>query len=280
MNKKRVFSLLQLILILVLSGNYSLAQNYKTAQSSATKNKSFSKTGDLLAQRWNLIEINGLPVRNASPFIEFNSTEKRFAGNAGCNQMFGTFEVNENTIKLSGIGSTRMFCSSVGVMKMETDLVKALQQATRFEQKGNTLNLYAQNNLILKFLAANNKSGNGSTSGVKLEDKKWILTAIAAKCVQDFEEKPFLVFNKKQSSAVGNSGCNHYSGKYKSTGSKISITGIIQTMKACAENERMNVERQMLDALKQTNRFEIKTGKLNLYRANKLLLSFEGASKE
>lgn len=165
MNKKRVLFLLNLLLFFVLTCNISIAQADKTAKSGLQKpdslgKKSISKTSSLFLKRWNLIEINKLKVKNTSAFIEFNSTEKRFAGSAGCNQMFGKFEANNSKIKLSAIGTTRMLCTTEGVMKIEGDFIKALGQVTRFEQKGDTLNLFAENNLILRFSgAAKNASG-------------------------------------------------------------------------------------------------------------------------
>ena len=154
MDKKRVLFLLKLFLILVFTSNSSIAQDRKTAKSVSGGKKSISKTSNLFLRRWNLIEINGLKVKNISPFIEFNSTEKRFAGSAGCNQMFGKFEASNSRIKLSGIGTTRMFCSTEGATRLESDFIKALGRVTRFEQKGDTLNLFAENNLILEFSGA------------------------------------------------------------------------------------------------------------------------------
>ncbi|HEX8289134.1 MAG TPA: META domain-containing protein [Pyrinomonadaceae bacterium] len=279
MNRKSVLFLLNLLFIFVLAGDVSNAQNRKASTSNPSAEKSVVNTNDLFAQRWNLIEINGLKIEKTAPFIEFDSTENSFAGNAGCNRMFGRFEAIGNTIKFSGIGATKKFCSAEGVMKLENEFVKALEQATGFELKDNSLRIFAKNNLILKFSSAKNDSGKAISDISKLEDKKWVLVSIGGKNLPKIEKTPFLIFNKQQTSAGGDSGCNAYGGSYKIEGDKISITGIVSTMRACIEGKRMNVERDLLDGLKKINRFEIKAGKLILYQGSKSLLVFDAATK-
>ncbi len=269
MNKKSILFLQNLLLIFALAGNPSIAQRGKIEESGSTSKKTISKTNNLSFQRWSLIEINGLEVEKARAFLEFNLMEKRFAGNAGCNQMFGKFEAIGSTIKLSDIGSTRMFCATDGVMKLESDFLKALKQATGFEQKDNLLNLFAGDNLILKFSgAAKVDSGKGTLITVKLEGKKWILVSISGKPLPKIEKTPFLIFNKWRASAGGDSGCNSYGGSYKTEGDKISITEIRSTKRACIEEKQTDVERELLDGLKRTKHFEIKAGKLNLYEGD------------
>ena len=293
MNKKSVLFLSKLFLILVLTGNITTAQNGDTPKSSgcggnsktktnvAKSNTNVSKTNanDLDSRRWNLIEINGGGVESSKAFVEFVSAEKRFAGNAGCNRMFGKLETNGNEIKLSGIGTTKIFCSAEDVMKLEGDFIKALERTTRFEQKGETLDFYAGNNLILKFSEVAKTVSDGENSNtVKLEDKKWILASIAGKPLPKIETVPFLVFDKQKGSAGGNSSCNSFGGSYKTEGDKISITEIISTFIACGD-ERMNIEREFLGGLQKATRFEIKAGKLNLYEGDTLLLAFDAKEK-
>jgi len=290
MNKNRVLFLSKLFLIIVLTGNISTttAQNGETPKSdgcggnnSRTKtnvSKTVSNFPD--SRRWSLVEINGAKIENIAAFIEFVAAEKRFAGNAGCNRMFGKFETDVDKIKLSGIGATKIFCSQEGIMKLESDFTKALEQTTRFEQKGETLNFYAGNNLILKFSsAAKNKSESENSNAVNLEDKKWILTSIAGKPLPKLEITPFLVFDTQKQSAGGDTGCNSFGGSYKAEANKISFIEIISTMRACIEDERMNVEREFLGGLQNANRFEIKNAKLNLFQNDNLLLTFDAQEK-
>lgn len=283
MNKKRFLFLSKLILILVLTGNLITAQDGETPKSggcgkSKTTNVSKTIAIDFGSWRWKLVELNGIKVESSTAFIEFTSAEKRFAGNAGCNRMFGKFETNGDKIKLSEIGTTKIFCSQEGVMKLESDFIKALENANRFEQISDSLNFYAGNDLIAKFsAAAKDKPDDSGNSG--LEDKKWILTSIAGKPLPKIEAVPFLVFDKQKQSAGGNSGCNSFGGSYKTEADKISFTEIISTQRACIEDERMNIERDFLGGLQKANHFEIKNGKLNLYEGDALLLTFDPQEK-
>lgn len=257
------------------------ANNSNTSANISKPNTNVSVTAanDLDARRWNLVELNGAKIESSKAFVEFASAENRVTGNAGCNRMFGKFETNAGDIKISGIGATKMFCAQEGVMKLETDFTKALERATRFEQQGSTLNLYAGNDLILKFaVAAKDTTPGSENSGViKLEDKKWILTAINGKALPaPLKATPFLVFNAQRQSAGGNSGCNSFGGSYKTGEHKISVTEIISTQIACIEDERMNIERDFFSNLKKAGRFEIKNNKLHLLQNDTLLLTFDG----
>ena len=184
MNKKRILFLSKLILILILTGGIIIGQDGTGAKSGGcggsksktTTNVSKTNVNDLDSRRWNLIELNGVKTESSMAFIEFVSAEKRFAGNAGCNRMFGKFETNDSEIKFSGIGTTKIACSQEGVMKLESDFIKALENTTRFEQTGEMLDLYAGNNLILKFSAADKDTSDNDNSGkVDLEDKQAVL---------------------------------------------------------------------------------------------------------
>jgi len=59
----------------------------------------------------------------------------------------------------------------------------------------------------------------------------------------------------------------------------ISITEIISTMRACIEDERMDLERGFLDGLRAADRFVIQADKMSLYQRNELLLTFVGRKK-
>ena len=278
MNKKRFLFLSKLILILVLTGNLTTAQDGETPKSGGCVGnksktaKSKNNFNKLTSRRWNLIEIRGAKTESSTAFVEFNGAEKRFAGNAGCNRMFGKFVTNGNEIKLSEIGTTKIFCSQEGVMKLESDFIKALETVNRFEQTGSLLNFYAGNDLIVKFSAEKVKPDNFGDSG--LAEKKWILTSIAGKSLPKIKAVPFMVFDKQKQSAGGDSGCNSFGGNYKTEADKISFSELISTQRACIEDERANIEREFLGGLQKANRFEISSGKLNLYESDALLLTF------
>jgi heat shock protein HslJ len=233
---------------------------------------------DLSARRWELTEINGKGVYSSKAFLEFDASQNRFSGNAGCNRMFGGVSVSGRNINFENIGTTRMFCSERGVMKLETDFTRALERVTRFEKNGNNLSLYARNRLVLKFKGTA-KPGSDDNSTVRLEDKKWVLESIRNRNLPKLETVPFISFDKAKRSAGGNTGCNVFGGNYSVTRETIAITNLISTMRACIEDERMNVEREFKNGLETADRFEIAGRKLNLYRNKTLLLTFRAENK-
>ena len=89
----------------------------------------------------------------------------------------------------------------------------------------------------------------------------------------------FINFDAAKGSAGGNSGCNVFGGEYTVNGEKIAITDVVSTMRACIEDDKMAVERDLFDGLRTANRFEISDGRLRLYRGRTLLLTFRGERK-
>jgi heat shock protein HslJ len=236
------------------------------------------RRNDLSARRWDLTEINGKRIYSSKAFLEIEASQSRFTGNAGCNRMFGSLSVSGRNIDFGSVGTTRMFCSERDVMKLEADFTRALERVTRFERNGNNLSLYARNRLILKFKGTAKPNPDGN-SAARLEDKKWVLESIKNRRLPKIETLPFINFDKQKGSAGGNTGCNVFGGNYSTTREAIAITNIVSTMRACIEDERMNVERQFKNGLENANRFEIKGGKLNLYRNQTLLLTFRAENK-
>ncbi len=224
---------------------------------------------NLDSMRWNLTEINRQKVKNSKAFIEID--QNRLTGNAGCNQIFGKFSIKGKKINFGEITTTKMFCSEDGVMKLESDLTNALEKVTRFEKSGWTLNLYANKKLILKFEAFWQ-----SDSSIKLEDKKWVLAKFLFTSIKP---APFINFDKVKASVGGNTGCNVFGGNYTTKGEKIKFFGIISTMRACVEDEQMNIEREFKNALEKADRFEIVAGTLILYKGKDLLLEFRAEPK-
>jgi heat shock protein HslJ len=92
-------------------------------------------------------------------------------------------------------------------------------------------------------------------------------------------EVPFISFDQAKQSAGGNTGCNLFGGSYTTEGSKLTIKDTFSTMRACIEDNRMDVERAFLDALQSVSAYEIKDGKLFLKNNDSIVLTFVGNSK-
>lgn len=235
----------------------------------------FAQNSGALSQKWIPVNLYGKQINAGKSVLELNETEKRITGNAGCNRMFGSFERNGKNIKFAGVGTTKMFCGDENIMKVETDFLRALGETTKFKKNGKSLKFYAGKNMVASFILAK----QNAESATKLEDKKWILETINDKAVAQTETVAFLSFDKEKSSAGGNSSCNVFGGTYSVDGANLKISEIISTMRACIEDERINIEREFMNALQNIDRFEIKAGKLYLYQGENRLLTFNGENK-
>jgi heat shock protein HslJ len=192
--------------------------------------------------------------------------------------MFGDLSVRGRNINFSNIATTKMLCNERGVMKLEMDFTRALERVTRFVRNGNNLRFYARNRLVLKFKGTQ-KTDQDDNAKIQLEDKKWVLESIKNRNLPEIEINPFINFDRQKKSAGGNTGCNVFGGSYTASGETIRIFDIISTMRACIEDERMDVERQFKNGLENANRYEIQGRKLHLYRNKVLLLTFRAENK-
>ena len=236
----------------------------------------FGQNRPLGGTEWKLVEANGRVVRNSAAAININENSTRFTGNTGCNQMFGTLVVRGRNIDFQGIGTTKRMCKLMAGNIPESTFLKALEDATRYSQTNGTLRLMdRRGRTVLRLTRVRNEQ---PTLG-RLQDRKWVLEQIKGR--QTFVPLPyaFVNFDAQKGSAGGNSGCNVFGGNYKASGSSITISNIISTMRACIEDDKMAVERDMLDGLRVARRFDIRDGRLSLYRGNDLLLTFRGENK-
>ncbi|MBS1794749.1 MAG: META domain-containing protein [Acidobacteria bacterium] len=224
--------------------------------------------------RWNLTEIDRKPVGETSAYIVVDPDKKTLGGSGGCNQLYGTVQSRGKKLKLAGLGSTKMFCTEGDVMGTEMRLMNALAKVARYAIADGVLTLYAGNTAVLKFRAAAPDKPETNQSG-GLEDRKWILEKIASLPeLPKVEPAPFIRFDKTKGSAGGDTSCNAFGGDYTTSGDRLKITGLISTMRACIEDERMNVEREFKSGLEKTDRYAIAGGKLMLYAGKTLLLVF------
>lgn len=73
---------------------------------------------------------------NTEITAQFNAGQ--VAGSAGCNQYFGSYEINDAAITFSPLGSTRMACAAE-IMQQEGAFLAALQSASSFQIEGDEL---------------------------------------------------------------------------------------------------------------------------------------------
>jgi heat shock protein HslJ len=115
-----------------------------THNATTNPSKSNSAPASITGTEWVLQDLAGTPalpsVKATLAFPEFG----RVAGNASCNRFTGSTEVSGDTIKFGMLASTRMACVDNAVSSQETEYLKALAAAKRFELKDLTLLIYAE----------------------------------------------------------------------------------------------------------------------------------------
>jgi heat shock protein HslJ len=106
---------------------------------------------DLFGRRWTLTEIEGRRFSADEPNIAFDRDQRRTSGSSGCNRFTGAFQIDGTALKFSPLAGTRRACLDAELQRVEASFLKLLAITTRFEVRGNTLRLFANETLTLVF---------------------------------------------------------------------------------------------------------------------------------
>ena len=125
MKKLSLLSLLGAMSLLMMVG----------CKSTANMSVSFND----LNGEWNIVNVNGVaPAGENKPYIGIDSSTERLFGHAGCNRLMGQVEfpnAQKKNIRFINVATTRMLCPD---MAGESELVKVLNEVSRFEVQGTT----------------------------------------------------------------------------------------------------------------------------------------------
>lgn len=131
---KKVLSILAFGLILVSCGSVANSKLGKTQAS--IKNIEWQLSGEKVGD-------------SRTPTLRIEND--RLSGNAGCNNYFSQIQLDEATgsFDTKNIGATKMACPN---MDVEQNFFKMLNEANKYISDGNTLELYKDNLLLMKFV--------------------------------------------------------------------------------------------------------------------------------
>jgi len=227
---------------------------------------------------WTLVELNGRRIINSKAFINIETASGRVTGNAGCNRMFGAVSGGRRgKISFSDIGTTKMYCADADARRIETQFLNALARVAQYREDRRELSLYDRNRVVLRFRKGRQVPPEEPAAS-KLEGVKWMLESIGGKKVSGAGAAAFIRFDAAKGSVGGDTSCNVFGGSYTTNGQRLTVGEVIATMRACIEDDRMTIERQLLDALETTNRYAVSGNRLTLFRNQRALLTFRGTA--
>jgi len=115
-----------------------------THNPTTSPSKQNSAPASLTGTEWILQDLAGTPaLPNVKATLAFPEAG-RAVGNASCNRFTGSAEISGDTIKFEILASTRLACADNAVSSQETEYLKPLAAAKRFELKDSTLLIYAE----------------------------------------------------------------------------------------------------------------------------------------
>lgn len=92
--------------------------------------------------------LNGEDITSNKLTIIFNDSTKQVSGFSGCNRFFGSYTLNNLSLKFGTLGSTKMLCNEYA-NKIETTLFKAIKKANLILFTENGFSIYDKKRLIL-----------------------------------------------------------------------------------------------------------------------------------
>ena len=124
------------------------------------------------------------------------------------------------------------------------------------------------------FSSCTSSSGEPGTNA-PFETTRWVLRSINDKkvLVPEGSTEPFIIFEKKDSRASGNAGCNGFFGTYSKSRKSLSFGPVARTEMYC--EAMMEVENNLMKAFEAVSRYNIKGNTLSWYEGDKLLAKFE-----
>lgn len=194
----------------------------------------------------------------AAPAIDFG--RGRVGGSNGCNSFGGNYETAGSTFKVGKLSSTLKGCPPPAA-EVERAFMEQLEAASQWRIEDDELVL-AGDRGQLRFRAA---SPEGSWRATSILQGDAVTSLLAGTEIT----------TKISGGTIGGtSGCNTYSGGFRTQGSSISIGPLSGTEMACSTPAGvMKQERAYLEALPRAAKFRIEAGGLVLLTAQDTIVA-------
>ena len=89
-------------------------------------------------------------ANDQQPHILLDTVEKRATGFSGCNNFFGSYELNGSSLKFGPVGATRMACPDLET-GLETEVFKALDQTRTWKIQDGELIFLDDSDVLARF---------------------------------------------------------------------------------------------------------------------------------
>ena len=119
---------LKILSIALLSSILFCSCESSLIQSSNAKNLIENSITD---KTWKITLLNSEKIQGDEKdfYLKLNSNSNQLEAKAGCNQLFGEFQIKDNFISFSKIGSTKMYCGDT--MAIENSFIAILSQTSK-----------------------------------------------------------------------------------------------------------------------------------------------------
>ena len=208
--------------------------------------------------QWLLAEVSGNPVLPLAgerrPFLKFDAVKKQATGFSGCNNFFGTYEIDGASLKFGPVGATRMACPDLET-SLETEVFKAMDQTRAWKIQGKELLFLDDSEILARFTQE-------IAQGLKGPVWQWMQTLYNDdRTVVPADPKNYTVQFRKDGTLNVKADCNQKGGTYSATEveKRISIEITHSTMAACPEG---SLENEFVRGLSAASIYFIKDGDL------------------
>lgn len=248
---------------------YAAAAIFTLASCQSSKNITALAPTDFSGE-WNIVEVNGTAINlKEYPFIGFDTENGRIYGNTGCNNVTGSYALNEKpgTLELGQMASTMMAGPN---MDVERNVLNALGQVKSYKSvNANELALCNEKNRPVVIL----KKRFENMALTELNGEWNIVKVYGEDVPANLEKQPFLSFDADKKSVHGCAGCNNIHGNFTTDNAQkqsIAFPGMASTRMMCPDMEWENRILQALNAVKSFGKLD--NGHLALFANGKLVM--------
>jgi heat shock protein HslJ len=208
------------------------------------------------------LDIEGnLTARLPQTRVTINFAEGEVSGTAGCNNYFGPYQADGNSLTIGPLGSTMMMCIQDDTATQETAFLANLGNVASYDIVNNQLQLIdAEGNTILVF---------NVDESIPLVGTDWTVTGYnngQEAVVSILADTEMTALFDENGLVSGSAGCNNYRASFETSAETINIGPAASTRKLCPEPEGiMEQETLYLAALEMAATYEIDGSRLDMY---------------